>query len=94
MSAQTEISGRDETLATGLYTGTSQHTIPQQITHFEYTVRTRGLLHEVAATYGQELGQGLSPEHRALVERDEEQSPEDLALAARMGDVQRSVLTS
>lgn len=93
MNAQTEFSGRDETLAIGLYTGVAQVTVPQiHVTHFEYTIRRRGLLGDVANTFGKSLSQPLSVEHRALLERGEEQLPEDIALATRMRDVQRETL--
>jgi hypothetical protein len=94
MNTQPEFSGRDESLAMGLYTGMSQVTVPQiLVTHFEYTIRRRGLLDDVAATFSKGLSQSLSPEHLALLERGERQSPEDLALAERMQDVQRDTLT-
>jgi len=93
MSAQTEFSGRDETLAMGLYTGMAQVTVPEiHFTHFEYTIRSHRLLDDVAATFGKGLNRALSPEHHALLGRAEEQSPEDIALAARMQDVQREAL--
>jgi hypothetical protein len=94
MNPQPEFSGRDESLAMGLYTGMSQVTVPQiLVTHFEYAIRRRDLLDDVAATFRKGLGQSLSPEHLALLERGQRQSPEDLALAERMQDVQRDTLT-
>lgn len=72
-----------------LYTGTSQITAPQiLVTHFEYTIRRRGLLDDVAATFGKGLDESLSPEHLALLERGEQQFPEDLALVECMQKVQ------
>ena len=94
MNTQPEFSGRDESLAMGLYTGMSKATAPQiLVTRFEYTIRRRSLLDDVAGTFGKGLSQSLSPEHRALVESGEEQSIEDLALVEQMQDVQRDTLT-
>jgi hypothetical protein len=94
MCAQTEISGRDETLAACLYSGAAQVTVPQvRVVDFEYTIRRPSLLAEVAVTYSPGLSRELSAEHRALLERGEEQSPEDLAVAERMIEIQRDALT-
>lgn len=93
MSTQPEFSGRDESLAMGLYTGIAQVTVPRiYLTNFDYTIRPRRLLDDVAATFGKGLSRTLSPEHLALLACGEEQSPEDLALAERMQDVQRDTL--
>jgi hypothetical protein len=95
MNRETEISGRDETLASCLYTGIveSPPILPQiQVVSFEYSIRHKTLLEEVTAKFGDALTRELPPEHRALLERDEEQSPEDIALAARMREVQRDAL--
>jgi hypothetical protein len=93
MSGQTEISGRDETVAAGLYTGMAQVTIPQvQVTRFEYTFRAHRLLDDAVLAFGKSLSREWSPEHRALTERGEEQLAEDMALATRMGAVQRDAL--
>jgi hypothetical protein len=87
---------RDETLAIGLYTGVAETTPPLppiRLTRFEYTIRRESsLLDKVVARFGESLKQELPPEHLALLERGEEQSPEDIALAERMRDVQREAL--
>jgi len=94
MNAPVERSGRDETLAIGLYTGMAEFTTPQIfVTRFEYTARRTSLLDDVMGTFGSSLGRELPPEHLVLLERGEEQSPEDIALATRMRDVQRDTLT-
>jgi hypothetical protein len=61
---------------------------------FEYSIRHKTLLEEVTAKFGDALTRELPPEHRALLERGEEQSPEDIALATRMREVQRDALTA
>lgn len=94
MSTQPEFSGRDESLAMGLYTGISQVTVPHiHFTYFDYTIRPRRLLDGVAATFGKSLSLPLPPEHRTLLESGEEQSPEDLVLVEHMQEVQRNTLT-
>jgi len=93
MNARVELSGRDETLAVGLYTGVAQEIVPQMfVTCFEYTIRRRSLLDEVARSLGKSLSKPLPADHRALLERGEEQLPEDIALATRMRDLQRETL--
>lgn len=95
MDRDPNISGRDETLATCLYTGVAEappFLPPIHLAHFEYTFRYKTLLDGVMAEFGDSLTRELPSEHRALVERGEEQSPEDIALAARMGEVQRDAL--
>jgi hypothetical protein len=95
MNGQVE-TRRDETLAIGLYTGIAGATprYPQiRFAHFEYTIqRKKSLFDEVVVRFGESLKQELPPEHLALLERGEEQSPEDIALAERMRDVQREAL--
>ncbi len=93
MGRETEISGRDETLATCLYTGVAEASpFFPQIVRFEYTIHSKTLLDEVIAKVGDSLTRELPAEHRALLERGEEQPPEDIALAARMRQVQRNAL--
>jgi hypothetical protein len=95
MGRETEVSGRNETLATCLYTSLAESppcVLKLYLTHFEYTIHRKTLLDEVAAKFGNSLTQELSPEHRALVEHGEEQTPEDIALANRMRTVQREAL--
>jgi hypothetical protein len=90
---QVEYSGWDETLAASLYTSVAAATDPAiYVTHFEYSIRRQALLDGVASVFGGELCRQLSPEHRALLERGEEQLPEDIALATRMCSVQRETL--
>ena len=94
MGRETEISGRDETLAARLYTGVAEASpFFPQIVRFEYTIHSKTLLDEVIARFGDSLTRELPAEHRALLERGEEQTPEDIALAARMRQVQRDALT-
>ncbi len=95
MDKETMVSGRDETLATCLTTGLVEsppHVLTVYLTHFDYTIRHKTLLDEVAARFGNGLMRELPPEHRAIVERGEEQTPEDIALATRMRAVQRDAL--
>ncbi|MBN1584464.1 MAG: hypothetical protein JXA89_27410 [Anaerolineae bacterium] len=94
MNEQIEHSGRDETLTTSLLTGMDNTiTVPRIFfTRFNYTIRRRSLLDDVSDAFGSRLDQDLSPEHRALLARNEEQLPGDLALAAQMQDVQRDAL--
>jgi hypothetical protein len=96
MNRETEISGRDETLASCLYyTGIAESPPflpPIRLVSFEYTIRHKILLEEVRTKFGDALTRELPPEHRALLERGEEQSPEDIALATRMREVQRDAL--
>ena len=95
MNRQTETSGRDETLATGLYTSpsvTGQLSPQIRLTSFEYSIRRTKLLDGAGATFGASLTRELPAEHRAMLERNEPQSSEDMALARRMHDVQRKAL--
>jgi hypothetical protein len=90
MNEQTEFSGRDETLAAGLFTGAAEVTVPQvSITHFEYVPHRKALLDGVKRVFGSGLARALPPDHRALLEKGEEQSAEDIALARQMLDIQR-----
>ena len=94
MSTQSKFSARDESLAMGLYTGVLPITGPQiRIAHFEYSFRRRGLLDAVAKAFNTSSSRPLSSEHLALLRQGEKQSPEDLALAERMQDVQRDTIT-
>ena len=93
MGNPTELSGRDETLASGLYTGLAATTTPRvYLARFEYTIRRNMSLSKALDRVSAPLARELSPEHRALLERGEEQSPEDIALASRMLEVQRDAL--
>lgn len=87
MAHKNEFSGRDETLASGLYTEVSVVTrVPLFITHFGYTIRTdaSSIVSEVAEAFGAVLSRPLSATHLALLAGEAEQSQEDIALAHRM----------
>jgi len=97
VNAPSEYSGRDETLALGLYSGLEVGTAPQPpilVARFDYTIRRCALLDKIAATFGISLTKPLPQEHRNLLEKGEEQSPSDKALVERMSDVQREALAS
>ena len=77
--------GTDLLLARAFYTGTEGYQVQPTIRIAEFAYTT---LDAVAAKFGDTLSRELPPEHRALLERGETQSAEDLALCERMQPVQ------
>jgi len=95
VNAPSEYSGRDETLALGLYSGLEIGTTPRPhilVARFDYTIQRCALLDKVATAFRTSLTKPLPQEHKNLLERGGEQSPGDKALVERMGDVQREAL--
>jgi len=95
MCVYLETSGWDETLALSLYTGVGPALVLPvfHITGFEYsTDKSEGAFERVAEQFGEYLHAPMTPEHRALLDKGEEQLQEDFALAERMQEAQRGTL--
>jgi len=86
------MSKRDETLAHAYY---SAGILPMfQVTRFEYSASRHGLLGQIADRLGARLNAPLPQAHRALLDSDAEQTPEDLTVVTYMAAVQHEALTS
>ena len=94
MQVPVEKTGRDETLAMSFYTGEVLALPYVQPAQFEYTIRRESLLEKVTSRFAKDLARDVSPEHLALLDCGEQQSPEDVALAVRVQDTHRKALTS
>ncbi|MCG3208348.1 MAG: hypothetical protein FOGNACKC_01951 [Anaerolineae bacterium] len=95
MPAQVNASGQDETLAASLYTGHIGRSFPQiHLTSFAYTIspEKKSLLEKVGSVFGKSLKFDLPPEHQALLDQNEGQSPDDIDLANRMHHIQADTL--
>jgi len=86
-----EPSGRDETLARAMCTGTEVPAVATiRIAEFGYSIRSKSLLASVMERFGENLLSPLPPDHYQALRENSDQSEEDLCLVAQMLEAQEA----